>query len=152
MKKDRGGPHNQSDQSAPYWRKVLDMCAALWYDLCKSRFLAAAVSDFSVGQRRSLLLSRGFRLPLFPTFFLPQFKYRTKHLSAPTRDTYQIPPYEPNSYGDCVFKHCVFPPCRIVLLLRRLLCFFILRLSALTIRTFSPCFFMMHNTPRYTQA
>ena len=63
------------------WRKVLDISAVLWYDLCESRFLAAAVSDFSVGQRRSLLSSRGFRLPLFPTFFPPQFKYRTLWLA-----------------------------------------------------------------------
>ena len=60
---------------------MLDIGAALWYDLSKSRSLAAAVSDFSVGQRRSLLLSRGFTSPLFPTFFPPQFKYRTIHFT-----------------------------------------------------------------------
>ena len=58
-------------------RISLDFRHCLWYDLFKSRSLAAAVSDFSVGQRRSLLLTRGFRLPLFPTFIPPQFKYRT---------------------------------------------------------------------------
>ena len=58
-------------------RLSLDNCHCLWYDLFKSRLGAAAVSDFLVGQRRSLLPSRGFTSPLFPTFSPSQFKHRT---------------------------------------------------------------------------